>query len=244
MTTTTTTEEEEEEDTMQEPQSQTPDVENPGHHHPDKYDVEVISVDNTDTIDYDNDSSHDDSGNANANTKQSGRRKVIMLTGIFVVLMIVAITLGVTLGKPKDDRQQQNQQQNQPPPQEVENTVDLDEQQEVEEDVEEVAPPVKTIAPTTTATVATTDDTTLSDTKVVDGTAEDIVFPPDATSWPLLVGMDGEVAAKLLEEAYPGTYDIYVLSENSLVTLDYNIFRIRIFVSDDTNKVVVTPMVG
>jgi hypothetical protein len=168
-----------------------------------------------------------------------------MLTGIFVVLMIVAITLGITLGKPKDDQQQQSQQQNQqPPPQEVENTVDLDEQQEVEEDVEEVEPPVKTIAPTTTATVATTDDTTLSDTKVVDGTAENIMFPPDATSWPLLVGMDGKVAAKLLEEAYPGTYDIYVLSENSLVTLDYNIFRIRIFVSDDTNKVVVTPMVG
>ena len=68
-------------------------------------------------------------------------------------------------------------------------------------------------------------------------------FDDDAMEWPQLVGMDGDLAASLLEKAYPGWYDIVILLEGSIVSMDYVLDRIRIFVNDD-NIVTLVPRVG
>ncbi|KAL3915097.1 MAG: hypothetical protein SGARI_008261, partial [Bacillariaceae sp.] len=73
---------------------------------------------------------------------------------------------------------------------------------------------------------------------------DDANFAPDAYEWPILVAMDGQQAAALLEEHYPGFYDIYVLPEDSVVSMDYDVYRIRIFVNTSTSLVVKAPMIG
>lgn len=81
-----------------------------------------------------------------------------------------------------------------------------------------------------------------------DGKDESVLVPPedfasDAMEWPQLVGMDGDVAATLLEESYPGYYDIIVLHEDAVVSMDFVLERIRIYVDDD-NIVTKVPKVG
>jgi Potato inhibitor I family len=78
-----------------------------------------------------------------------------------------------------------------------------------------------------------------------DGEGEDPPkdFPQDAEEWPQLVGMDGDEAAAQLEAAYPDKYDIFVLNEDSIVTMDYLTDRIRIFVND-ANVVTLVPRIG
>ena len=64
------------------------------------------------------------------------------------------------------------------------------------------------------------------------------------TSWPEVVGkMTGEEAKKVIEETNPTITVIQILPENSIVTMDYSISRVRIFVNDD-GIVATTPTIG
>jgi hypothetical protein len=111
------------------------------------------------------------------------------------------------------------------------------------------SPVVATPSPTEETTEAGTQPGTDADEKtyppkqVGQGGDLSTAFSEDATEWPQLVGMDGDQAAALLEGAYPGRYDIYVLHEESIVTMDLLYTRIRIFVND-ANKVTLVPRVG
>mmetsp|Transcript_6211 Transcript_6211/g.10716 ORF Transcript_6211/g.10716 Transcript_6211/m.10716 type:complete len:274 (+) Transcript_6211:73-894(+) len=106
-----------------------------------------------------------------------------------------------------------------------------------------------TIAPRPIEQEETTSPTT-SNTATVDSssstatTSDSMLFAPDAEEWPFLVGMDGTVAAQLLEEAYPGQYIIQIVTYDSMISMDLDPYRIRIFVDEDTNIVMEIPMVG
>jgi Potato inhibitor I family len=69
-------------------------------------------------------------------------------------------------------------------------------------------------------------------------------FAKDQMVFPELVGMDGEEAKTLLENHYPGMYDIYIIPDDFSVTMDFDVYRIRIFVDADTNIITRAPMVG
>jgi hypothetical protein len=71
----------------------------------------------------------------------------------------------------------------------------------------------------------------------------EIIVEGDLVEFPCLVGMDGEEAKATIEERYPGQFDIYVLHENSPVTMDLRYNRIRIFVDDD-GIVAIAPMIA
>ena len=58
------------------------------------------------------------------------------------------------------------------------------------------------------------------------------------TSWPELVNVSGESAKKLIEEANPNL-KVQIVPENSMVTMDYRMDRVRIFV--DANGMVSKP---
>jgi hypothetical protein len=199
----------------------------------------------TDDNDSSRSSDHDDGviGNNQRKKRRFAPASVLVLLLLLLLAAVVVSTaLGLTLGREQAVKQQPD----------VEDT-DKEEGETLHDDNQDMGSEgtlpttttttSTTFAPTTElegATTTTTGGTTTKAPIVEVGT----MFPPDAVEWPMLVGMDGLVAAELLEEAYPNTYDIYVLSENSLVTMDYDVYRIRIFVSDATNRVVTTPMVG
>jgi hypothetical protein len=57
--------------------------------------------------------------------------------------------------------------------------------------------------------------------------------------WPQCVGMDGPACCNLIA----GDYDCIVVPENSPVTMDYQLTRVRVFV-DEQNVVTKIPHLG
>ncbi|CAL1530892.1 unnamed protein product [Lymnaea stagnalis] len=55
-------------------------------------------------------------------------------------------------------------------------------------------------------------------------------FRADARSWPELVGKTFNEAAKKIKEDYPEAQVIQV-AENSMVTMDFRLERVRVFVN-------------
>ena len=68
-------------------------------------------------------------------------------------------------------------------------------------------------------------------------------FPPDATKWPHLLHMNGDEAALLLEQAYPGKYNIVVVPLSNGSSMDLRSNRIIIWV-DENDIVAYPPHVG
>ena len=68
-------------------------------------------------------------------------------------------------------------------------------------------------------------------------------FPADATKWPHLLHMDGDEAAALLEQAYPGKYNIVVVPLANGSAMDLRSNRIIVWV-DENNLVAYPPHVG
>lgn len=66
--------------------------------------------------------------------------------------------------------------------------------------------------------------------------------PGSKEKWPELVGKDGSVARTVIEKDLPGV-DAVLLPEDSMVTMDYQLKRVRIFV-DTQGNVAVAPRVG
>ncbi len=62
------------------------------------------------------------------------------------------------------------------------------------------------------------------------------------TSWPELVGMDGEAAKAQLESVEPDK-QVFLVPQNAMMTMDYRKDRVRIFV-DSEGKVVRAPKIG
>lgn len=62
-------------------------------------------------------------------------------------------------------------------------------------------------------------------------------------AWPELVGVDGEVAKQTIQGENPSITLVQILPKDSMVTMDYSLNRVRIFVDDD-NKVAREPRVG
>jgi Potato inhibitor I family len=66
----------------------------------------------------------------------------------------------------------------------------------------------------------------------------------DKTSWPELVGMTGLEAQQEISVAHPD-WKVQVIPEGSIVTMDFRLDRVRIYVNpNDGNKVVKAPCVG
>ena len=90
-------------------------------------------------------------------------------------------------------------------------------------------------------TYATKDTATKKDygTKIEE---ESIVMSNEQTSFPELVGIDGEVAKARLQKKFPD-FTIKTVPDGSMVTMDYRLDRIRIFVDKD-RKVSQAPSIG
>jgi hypothetical protein len=65
----------------------------------------------------------------------------------------------------------------------------------------------------------------------------------DKRSWPELVGTDGEVAKATVQGENPSITVVQIIPKDSMVTMDYSLTRVRIFVDDD-NKVARAPQIG
>ncbi|RZC83600.1 hypothetical protein C5167_046386 [Papaver somniferum] len=65
---------------------------------------------------------------------------------------------------------------------------------------------------------------------------------PGKSSWPELVGFDGETAARIIEREIPNVNAI-VLLEGTPTTLDFRCDRVWVFVNE-AGKVVETPTIG
>jgi len=63
-----------------------------------------------------------------------------------------------------------------------------------------------------------------------------------AAQWPELVGKSGEEAKITLAEHHPAL-KVIVIPQNSIVTMDYSVYRVRLFV-DDHGVVTQVPRVG
>jgi hypothetical protein len=62
------------------------------------------------------------------------------------------------------------------------------------------------------------------------------------TSWPELEGKMGEEAKQVIQDQYPD-FNIQIIPENSMVTMDYRTDRVRVFIN--ANGIVTgTPQVG
>jgi hypothetical protein len=60
----------------------------------------------------------------------------------------------------------------------------------------------------------------------------------------LQVGVPGEQAKAQVEAEMPAGSMVQLVSEHSMMTMDYRSNRVRILVSQDTGKVVAPPRVG
>lgn len=69
-----------------------------------------------------------------------------------------------------------------------------------------------------------------------------IMLDPSKSSWPELVGENGEEARIQLQAALPNK-DIFVVPEDAMVTMDYQESRIRLFV-DPAGKISRPPRLG
>ncbi|GFP85191.1 inhibitor of trypsin and hageman factor [Phtheirospermum japonicum] len=66
---------------------------------------------------------------------------------------------------------------------------------------------------------------------------------PGKSSWPELVGVNGQVAAAVIEQQNPDV-DAIVLPVGSMVTTDLRSDRVRVYVDRHSGVVVRTPKVG
>ncbi len=64
----------------------------------------------------------------------------------------------------------------------------------------------------------------------------------DKTSWPELVGWDKAEAKAQLETTTTKT--VFLVPQGSVVTMDFNMDRVRIMYDTATNKVSSTPRIG
>jgi hypothetical protein len=70
-------------------------------------------------------------------------------------------------------------------------------------------------------------------------------LPAEGTEWPKLVGKDIKVAERFLRDAHGPKLEIVEVLEGSMVTMDYRIDRVRLFVDEKTQTTVVeVPVVG
>lgn len=87
------------------------------------------------------------------------------------------------------------------------------------------------VIPTTTASssVGVGGSSNNKNVGIMSNSADDI-----PQSFPALVGMNGEAAKAELESKYP-SLSVQVLPQNSMVTMDFRMDRVRVFVDDDGN---------
>lgn len=70
-------------------------------------------------------------------------------------------------------------------------------------------------------------------------------LPAEGAEWPALVGKDAKAAERFLRDAHGPELEIAEVSEGSMVTMDYRIDRVRLFVDKKTPATVVeVPRVG
>jgi hypothetical protein len=186
------------------------------------------------------------------------RRRTITI----VALILVALSLGLSLGmvpSNKTESQAESTSESASSTSSSPGENILEENKQEEPDAVVTAPPFLEEDTGAVATLAPNDeDASSSSTKIPINVETSIPhdegvmaaavgpenFQQDAWQWPALVGLNGQKAADLLEEYYPGKYDIYVLPDDSAVTMDYDVDRIRIFVDNVTGLVSRTPMIG
>lgn len=70
-------------------------------------------------------------------------------------------------------------------------------------------------------------------------------LPAEGTEWPELVGKDIKVAERFLRDAHGPELEVVEVLEGSMVTMDYRIDRVRLFVDEKTQTTVVeVPRLG
>ena len=63
------------------------------------------------------------------------------------------------------------------------------------------------------------------------------------TKWPELVGRQSREAVDILKQELPGGALVQVLPEGAMVTMDFRLDRVRVFVSEE-DRVSSPPMIG
>ena len=63
------------------------------------------------------------------------------------------------------------------------------------------------------------------------------------TKWPELVGKTAHEAKKIIELETAGKVSVYIVPQDSMITMDYCLDRVRIF-EDHHRKVLKPPMIG
>jgi len=70
-------------------------------------------------------------------------------------------------------------------------------------------------------------------------------LPKEGTEWPNLLGKTSEEARMFLQTTYGSKLEIVVVPEGSMVTMDHRLDRVRLFVDEKTETVIVgVPRVG
>lgn len=77
-----------------------------------------------------------------------------------------------------------------------------------------------------------------------DGKCESYYIFSGKHEWPELVGFDGNLACKIIEEENPEVYTAIVKERGMVVTMDYICKRVRVWVDNDTNLVTRIPTAG
>jgi hypothetical protein len=78
--------------------------------------------------------------------------------------------------------------------------------------------------------------------KVEEGTMGSYSLPAK-TNWPELLGQNGEAAKATIEMETGGKVNVQIVPDGSMVTEDYRLDRVRIFVDEEGN-VVRSPNIG
>ena len=168
-------------------------------------------------------------------TRTHSTRKLV-LASLLLLLVGLAIGLGLGFGLQKNNNSSSNEVNSSSSASSATTAPQFnEEEQDFYSEREHTVRPTSTILPTL----------------IPEGDDDDCFpdFDPDSftttfVEFPCLLGMPGDEAAALLEEAYPNMLDIQVLPENSPITMDLRFNRVRIFVSHLSNLVVQVPHVG
>ncbi|KAJ8749462.1 hypothetical protein K2173_025657 [Erythroxylum novogranatense] len=67
--------------------------------------------------------------------------------------------------------------------------------------------------------------------------------PGGKSSWPELVGINGEVAVKIIAKENPKIESVSIVKEGMMVTMDYRCDRVRVWI-DKHGIVKQTPQIG
>lgn len=175
--------------------------------------------------------------------KSSKRGSIAIWIAVFVAL--TAVVLGVSIGRgSKFLTTSSSSQPEQVPAAVVEESVTSDAANPEETDtVAAVKEQSDTVDSGAFEEVAGDEDVVEVPPEVTETVETKEIPSMPKTSWPELVGVDGEAAKATVEKENTDLSQVVVIPADSMVTMDYREDRVRIFV-DEEGKVARAPSIG